>query len=52
MTELTPIESKPLSRYDRLARRAAIGKAFLVYLGTGSVAAAVVALVLFKMMGC
>ena len=39
---------------NRLVARAkaAIGKAFLVYLGTGSIGAAVVAFILFKMMGC
>lgn len=33
-------------------RRGAIGKAFLVYLGTGSIGAAIVAFIVFKMMGC
>ena len=32
--------------------KAAIGKAFLVYLGTGSIGAAIVAFIIFKMMGC
>ena len=34
------------------ARAGAIGKAFLVYLGTGSVGVAIVAFIIFKMMGC
>ena len=33
-------------------RRGAIGKAFLVYLGTGSIGIAIVAFIVFKMMGC
>ena len=32
--------------------KAAIGKAFIVYLATGSLGAAVVAFIIFKMMGC
>lgn len=34
------------------ARKGAIGKAFLVYLGSGSVIAALVAYLLFSGMGC
>ena len=37
-------------RDDR--RRGAAGKALLVYLATGSVGAALVAFLVFKMMGC
>ena len=33
-------------------RRGAIGKALLVWLGTGSVGAAIVAFLLFRGMGC
>ena len=33
-------------------RAGAIGKAFLVYLGTGSIGVAIVAFIIFKMMGC
>ena len=32
--------------------KAAAGKALLVYLGTGSIGAAIVAYIIFKMMGC
>ena len=32
--------------------KAAAGKALLVYLGTGSLGAAIVAYLIFKMMGC
>ena len=40
-------------RHRLVARaKAAIGKAFLVYLGTGSLGAAIVAFIIFKMMGC
>lgn len=41
---------RPLLRDIR--RRAAAGKALIVYLATGSLGAAVVAFLLFKMMGC
>ena len=42
-----------LARNRLVARaKAAIGKAFLVYLGTGSIGAAIVAFLIFKMMGC
>ena len=46
--------SKPGVARNRLVARAkaAIGKAFLVYLGTGSIGAAIVAFIIFKMMGC
>lgn len=39
---------------NRLIRKAkaAAGKAFIVYLATGSLGAAVVAFIVFKMMGC
>jgi len=33
-------------------RAGAIGKAFLVYLGTGSIAAAIIAYLVFAGMGC
>jgi hypothetical protein len=33
-------------------RRGAVGKAFLVYLGTGSLGAAIIAFIIFKVMGC
>lgn len=37
---------------EHLKRKGAAGKAFIVYLGTGSVLAAVVAYFLFSGMGC
>ena len=42
------------TRRSRLVARAkaAAGKALLVYLGTGSIGAAIVAYLIFKMMGC
>ena len=50
-TNLTPRAGvRPLLRDIR--RRAAAGKALIVYLATGSLGAAVVAFLLFKMMGC
>ena len=46
--------STPGVARNRLVARAkaAIGKAFLVYLGTGSIGVAIVAFIIFKMMGC
>ena len=46
--------SKPGVARNRLVARAkaAAGKAFLVYLGTGSIGVAIVAFIIFKMMGC
>jgi hypothetical protein len=43
-----PVQSRP----SIPARAGAIGKAFLVYLGTGSVGVAIVAFLVFKAMGC
>ena len=45
-----PGPMRPLLRDIR--RRAAAGKALIVYLATGSLGAAVVAFLVFKMMGC
>ena len=44
----------PGVRRNRLIRKAkaAAGKALLVYLGTGSLGVAIVAYILFRMMGC
>ena len=46
--------SKPGVARNRLAARAkaAAGKALLVYLGTGSIGVAIVAFIIFKLMGC
>ena len=48
--ERLPLEGK--LRLSDPKRRGAIGKAFLVYLGTGSIGAAIIAFIIFKMMGC
>lgn len=48
-TPETVLKDKP-SLYSRA--RGAAGKALLVYLGTGSIGVAVVAYILFKVMGC
>ena len=44
----------PGARRSRLIAKAkgAAGKALLVWLGTGSLGAAIVAFIIFKMMGC
>jgi hypothetical protein len=46
--------NEPGVRRNRLIRgaKAAAGKALLVYLGTGSIGAAIVAYIVFRMMGC
>jgi hypothetical protein len=46
--------NEPGVERNRLVRmaKAAAGKAFIVYLATGSLGAAIVAFILFKMMGC
>ena len=46
--------SRPGVARNRLVARAkaAAGKALLVYLGTGSIGVAIVAYIVFKMMGC
>jgi hypothetical protein len=49
-TQNKPAESKP--RPSIYARAGAAGKALLVYLGTGSIGAAIVAYLIFKGMGC
>jgi len=43
---------KPLTFIGHVKRKAAAGKALLVYLGTGSIGAAVVAYLIFKGAGC
>ena len=43
---------QPANRPSLPQRVGAIGKAFLVYLGTGSIGVAIVAFIIFKMMGC
>ena len=43
------LKDKP-SLYSRA--RGAAGKAFLVYLGTGSIGVAIVAFIIFKLAGC
>lgn len=48
MNRLESTQPRPSLR----ARAGAIGKAFLVYLGTGSVVAAIVAYLIFAGMGC
>ena len=45
-----PLTGKLPLRDD--SRRGAAGKALIVYLATGSLGAAVVAFLVFKMMGC
>ena len=45
-----PLTGKLPLRNDQ--RRGAAGKALIVYLATGSLGAAVVAFLVFKMMGC
>ena len=48
--ERLPLEGKlPLTDPRR---RGAIGKAFLVYLGTGSIGIAIIAYIIFASMGC
>jgi hypothetical protein len=44
-----PVKSTPMTRRRRVA---AAGKALLVWLGTGSIGAAIVAYIIFKVMGC
>ena len=44
------VEGGPSKRRRR--RVAAAGKALLVWLGTGSIGAAIVAFIIFKLMGC
>ena len=54
-TEVTiPRLDQPGVLRNRLAARAkaAAGKALIVYLATGSLGAAVVAFIIFKLMGC
>jgi hypothetical protein len=51
----TPVRlDQPGVQRNRLIAKAkaAIGKAFIVYLATGSLGAAVVAFIIFKAMGC
>jgi hypothetical protein len=43
---------KPLTFIGHVKRKAAAGKALLVYLGTGSIGAAIVAYLIFKGAGC
>jgi hypothetical protein len=49
----TPAEQKMEASIPTRRRRvAAAGKALLVWLGTGSIGAAIVAYIIFKLMGC
>ena len=49
----TPPKDSDLTRRPTRRRRvAAAGKALLVWLGTGSLGAAIVAFIIFKLMGC
>jgi hypothetical protein len=50
-TDRLPLENALPETADR-PRRAAAGKALIVYLATGSVGAALIAFLLFKGMGC
>ncbi|HEX8912592.1 MAG TPA: hypothetical protein VF796_09565 [Humisphaera sp.] len=53
MSETTErTESTTPAVLDPKARRGAVGKALLVWLGTGSVGAAIIAYLLFANMGC
>ena len=45
-------DTTPVGESNPRPRKAAIGKAFLVYLGTGSIGAAILAFLLFRGMGC
>ena len=44
--------SNRLSIRRAMVRTAAAGKAFIVYLGTGSIGVAILAYIIFKVMGC
>ena len=60
MSQISEVErdevklNEPGVRRNRLIAKAkgAAGKALLVWLGTGSLGAAIVAFIIFKMMGC
>ena len=54
MLQLTPKPSlrKLMAISDPRARRAAVGKALIVYLLSGSIGVAIVAFVIFKVAGC
>jgi hypothetical protein len=51
-TEQKPRGASPLTFVGRVKRKAAAGKALLVYLGTGSIGAALIAFLIFKGAGC
>ena len=46
------VELSPSTKPSLPARAGAIGKAFLVYLGSGSIVAAIIAYLVFAGMGC
>ena len=48
----TPVEGTVDAAAPKRTRRGAIGKALLVWLGTGSIGIAIVAFIIFKLAGC